>query len=223
MQICKRNFKKSYSQSGEDIIIRRVLRRMHVQRPKYLDIGAHHPIKLNNTYLLYKDGGTGVLIEPNPFLIKALKRKRKRDIILPYGVGTEKIEKVAFYIMSNDYLSTFSKQEADKIANEGRDYIKKEIKVSLITVEEIIQTYLQECPNFVSLDVEGLDYEILKEWDFTNCKPEVFCVETLSYTQTNTEEKRQEIFLLMQQAGYIAYADTYINAIFVNEKKWRAR
>lgn len=219
----KKRYNKSYSQSGEDLIVRRALSRMHIKKPVYIDIGAHHPVKLNNTYLLYKEHGNGLLIEPNPAFIKHLKAKRKRDIILPYGLGATSQDTMDFFIMSNDYLSTFSKEEAENIENEGKNSIVEIIKVPIITVEEVIRTYLKTCPNYISLDTEWLDFEILKSWDFHICQPEVFCVETITYTQSNTEKKRNEIFQFMHKKGYMVYADTYINTIFIDEKKWRNR
>ena len=51
-----KNSKKSYSQTGEDIIIKTALADLGISKPSYLDIGAHHPYYLNNTALFYKQG-----------------------------------------------------------------------------------------------------------------------------------------------------------------------
>src|ERR1700744_4804297 len=56
---------ESYAQNGEDIVVARMLDLLGIPKPRYLDIGAHHPSINNNTYLLYKAGGRGVLVEPN--------------------------------------------------------------------------------------------------------------------------------------------------------------
>jgi hypothetical protein len=57
----------SYSQCGEDLIVRCVFDFMKIPSPTYLDIGAHHPQHLSNTFLFYQQGAHGVNIEPDPF------------------------------------------------------------------------------------------------------------------------------------------------------------
>ena len=66
-------FKKiSYSQLGEDLIIEFVFNGIGINKINYLDIGAHHPIEINNTYLFYLKGSYGVLIEPDPYFVEDL-------------------------------------------------------------------------------------------------------------------------------------------------------
>lgn len=78
-------------------------------------------------------------------------------------------------------------------------------------------------PNFVSLDVEGMDLSILKSWDFEEFRPAVLCVETLTYSKNNDERKISEIIDFLKAKRYKVYADTYINTIFVCEKTWHNR
>ena len=54
-------FKKSYSQFNDDIFIKKFFKNKTVGT--YVDIGCHHPFKLNNTYLLYKKGWNGLNID----------------------------------------------------------------------------------------------------------------------------------------------------------------
>jgi hypothetical protein len=60
--------KVSYSQSGEDVIVDFIFQILKIQKPSYLDVGAHHPSYLSNTYLFYQKGCQGVCIEPDPVL-----------------------------------------------------------------------------------------------------------------------------------------------------------
>ena len=56
---------KTYSQYGEDLILSSAIEYLKIdENISYLDIGANHPMSLSNTYLLYKQGASGVLIEP---------------------------------------------------------------------------------------------------------------------------------------------------------------
>ena len=77
------------------------------------------------------------------------------------------------------------------------------------------------CPNFISIDVEGLDLEIVKSLDFERFRPEVFCIETISFSIDNTEKKLGEIPAFLHSKGYITYADTHINTIFCDAALFR--
>ena len=91
------------------------------------------------------------------------------------------------------------------------------------TVNEIIEHNFEKCPNLISLDIEGMDYLILQNFDFKKYRPEVFCVETLTYAEDKSERKLVEIIELMRINGYFSYADTYVNTIFVDNAAWNNR
>jgi FkbM family methyltransferase len=215
--------KISYSQCGEDLIIDYIFNVLQISRPSYLDIGAYHPIHLSNTYLFYQKGSQGVCVEPDPTLFSQLTATRKRDVCLNVGIGTGKFGIADFYIMSSKVLSTFSKEQADRYQSYGTDKIEKVIQVPLITLNNIIMLHFDRCPNFVSLDVEGLETEILKTFDFSRFRPEIFCVETVTYTEDKTEEKVTDTIDYMVSKGYFVFSDTYINSIFVDQTAWKSR
>jgi FkbM family methyltransferase len=217
--------KTSFAQSGEDIITDFVLCQLHINKPIYLDIGAHHPHYLSNTFYFYEKGYRGINIEPDPFLIEGFKKMRSEDINLNVGVGlNKKKDSVDFFVMSTRTLNTFSKKEAERIASYGNNKIEQVIKVPLVPVNDIIDENCRNgYPNFVSLDVEGLDFEILKSFNFQKYMPEVLCVETLTYSENKSERKLDEIITYVCSKGYFVYADTYINTIFVNCEAWKNR
>lgn len=216
------NQRISYSQCGEDLIIQQLFTVLGIQAVIYLDVGAHHPTYLSNTYLFYEKGGHGVCVEPDPSLFKEFENKRPRDINLNCGVSNTSGE-ANFFIMSTSTLNTFSKAEAERYQSYGNQRIVKTVTIELKTINEVITQYLKKCPNLVSLDVEGLDYLILKDFDFGKYRPEVFCLETLSYTEDKSERKLTEIIDLMHASGYMTYADTYINTVFVDNLAWKNR
>jgi hypothetical protein len=81
----------------------------------------------------------------------------------------------------------------------------------------VIARHFHPCPNLVSLDTEGMDLAILESLDFQKYRPEVFCIETL----TNTEDRKMiEIVEFMLSKGYVVYADTFVNTIFVEQQCW---
>ena len=215
--------KKSYAQCGEDLIIDFLFTNyLKIKKPSYPDIGAHHPSYLSNTYLFYKKGCKGVCIEPDPTLFYQIKKKRPKDICLNIGIGTKQEESTDFYIMSAKALNTCSKKEAERIQNYGNQKIEKVIKIPLVIINKIIEEYFDECPNLISLDIEGLDFEILKSLNFNLYKPEVICAETLTYTEDKSETKIQNIIDLIVSKGYFIYADTFLNTIFVDKHKFNA-
>ena len=71
----------------------------------------------------------------------------------------------------------------------------------------------------LSLDIEGLDLEVLKSLDFEKYPIPVICVETCTYSENHIRPKDKTILEFVMSKGYEVYADTYINTIFVN-KAW---
>jgi FkbM family methyltransferase len=216
--------KISYSQCGEDLIIRFIFEQLQIIHPTYIDIGAHHPFYISNTALFYEKGSRGVNIEPDPVLFKEIKKERSLDVCLNVGIGASIEEAVNFYVMSSSTLNTFSEDEAKRYVEYGNNTIKQIIKLPILTINEIISKYFNnKSPNLISLDVEGMDLIVIKSLDFSSYRPEVICVETLSYTEDKTEEKQKEIIEYIIKQGYILYADTYINSVFVERGKWENR
>lgn len=216
------NSKVSYSQCGEDLIMQHLFKALGIGKVIYLDVGAHHPTYLNNTYVFYESGGHGVCVEPDPSLFEEFRKKRPRDLTLNCGVGVSSGE-ADFFVMSENTLNTFSKAEAERYQSYGTQRITKTIKVEVKTMNNILETNFLNCPNLVSLDIEGMDFPILRSFDFKNYRPEVFCLETLTYSENKSERKLTEIMSLMQANGYLSYADTYINTIFVDTAAWESR
>lgn len=219
----RQDAKVSYAQCGEDLIVDFLMRTMRILKPTYLDIGAHHPSYISNTYLFYNAGCSGVCVEADPTLSEYIKKIRGRDVCLNVGVGVGVEQTSRFYLLSSRTLNTFSLEEATRYETYGGQKIEKIIDVQLLPINKIVSEYFTTCPNFISLDVEGMDYEIIKSFDFAQYRPEVFCIETLTYTEDRTERKLVEIIEHMKAHDYIPYADTYINTIFVDRSAWNRR
>lgn len=206
--------KISYSQCGEDLIIDFILKDKGIDLPTYIDIGASHPYFLNNTAIFYERGSRGINIEPDPELFKAFVKYRKRDINLNIGVG-EKQEERDFYIMSSRGLNTFSKEIAEKYEKEQNYKIIEVKRIKVDTLNNIIKKYFNNnFPDFLSIDCEGLEFEILKSYDFTFNFPKVICVETFNLSHGKIEEKIIDYLL---NNNYRLHSSTFINSIFIKE------
>lgn len=214
-----------YSQLGEDLIVRHIFLQLGIFKPVYIDIGAHHPSFLNNTFLFYRNGASGLNIEPDPFLFKEIAKKRPRDINLNVGVsfnGQE--EKKDFYIMSARSLNTFSKVEAERVQAFGSYSITEVTKVPTVNINNVFKDYFKNGRiDFLTVDVEGLDFEIIKTIDFDLIKPKVICIETLSYAEDKSEQKNQTLIDYITAKNYFVYADTYVNTILVDAAVWAQR
>jgi hypothetical protein len=93
------HYRRTYSQCGEDVIATTVFDMLGIAHPNYLDIGAHHPHFLSNTYLFYRDGSSGVNVEPDPQLHDKFISTRPRDMNLNIGVRPRPGQ-LDLYIMS---------------------------------------------------------------------------------------------------------------------------
>lgn len=210
-------FQPTYAQCGEDIILAHFFRSLKMDKITYLDIGTNDPIKCNNTYLFYKNGSSGVCVEPNPKLYAKIKSKRSRDICLNKGVGLASDNELDFFVLNPHTLSTFCKIDAENLSNNKEANIDSVIKISIIDFNNIIEIYFEnKCPDLVSIDVEGLNEEIVNAIDLSKNRPKAFCLETIKYSNTNHLEKIDSITNKMIFNNYIIYADTYLNTIFID-------
>jgi len=212
---------KTFSQCGEDIIIKFIFNTIGVNCPSYLDIGANHPYYFNNTALFYLDGSSGVNVEPDPFLNEELKRCRYNDINLVLGISDCDSEQ-DFYIMNEKTLNTFSRDIAESVSREGNYFIEKIIKVKTTILSTIVSEYFGNRElDLLNIDAEGVDDLVIKSLDKCQQLPKVICIETMLFSNSGHGIKNISLQKTISSMGYLLYADTYLNSIFVLESLWR--
>jgi FkbM family methyltransferase len=214
--------KLSYAQQGEDLVVQNLLEVLHIKGPiTYLDVGAYDPVFDSNSYVFYKAGGHGVLVEPNPAKIDRLQKVRPRDKTLNVGVGLSAGPTTGDYYViggtSGGLLNTFSKEDAEGVQTKshGAHFIEKVLKLPLLNINTIMQEQLGGAPNFLSIDTEGLDLGILKTMDFERYRPDVICVETL---EVGGDAVSVDILRLLETKNYSARGATFVNTIFVDDR-----
>jgi FkbM family methyltransferase len=213
--------KQSFSQSGEDLIIDFIFTQIGVTKPSYLDIGAHHPFYLSNTALFYQKGCKGINIEPDSELFKRFPIYRKNDVNLNCGIGNKAAE-MCLYVMNEPALNTFSEEEADRLVKEHQFKIVNKITTPIQTVLSIVQQYNNGIyPDLLSIDVEGFDEAIIKSINYSQSPPTVICLETITYSDSGNGIKDNALISYLTDKGYMVYADTNINTIFVLQDKWQ--
>jgi len=151
---------KSYSQEGEDIILRRIFEKQ--KTGFYIDIGAHHPKRFSNTYYFYKKGWRGINIDAMPGNMKLFRKMRPRDINLEIPVSDKKRE-LTYYMFNEPALNSFSKTLSIERDRKEEYKIVDEIKIEILTLAEVLNAYLPSNTriDFLSVDVEGLDFQVL--------------------------------------------------------------
>lgn len=210
----------TYSQSGEDILISFIFDTLQIKTRRYLDIGTNDPIHLNNTYLFYSQGYSGICVEPDPNLFSQIKKLRSRDKIIQAGIGDRK-KKLPFFLMDPHTLNTFSEKEA---ATYQKYYpwssVREVADIKLIPINDVLKKYFKDGIDFLSIDTEGLDQEIIESINFKKYRPLTICVETAVYKNQKTLSKNKKIINFLKRQGYFVYADTFVNSIFVDYDAW---
>ena len=214
---------ESYSQCGEDKIIEFLLSYMGEKNigVSYLDIGCNDYKNLSNSYALYKKGIRGVLIDANPVYLDEIKMYRPEDIVLNCGIGAKNSEKMKFYILNTPGLDSFDLESIEE-AKRQTPWIEivDEIEVPVYTLDEIYKKYFASVPTIVSLDVEGLEMDILKSTNFEKYRPYIFIIETIEYREKiSVTNKRNDIIEFMLRNDYVEYAFTGVNSIFIDKRK----
>jgi hypothetical protein len=205
----------SFAQSGEDLIANFIFHYLQVPKITYLDVGAHDPVAINNTYFFYRRGFRGVLVEPNVEMCKKLRAVRPQDTTLEAGIGVTAAREADYYLMTESAWNTFSKEEAEHMTRVTGGNIKVErvVKMPLLEINEVMAKHFGGAPTFLSIDAEGLHLAILKTMDFKKFRPAVICVETLI---AGTKKYIPEIPAFMSTQNYVVRGSTFVNTIFVD-------
>ncbi|MBI3567763.1 MAG: FkbM family methyltransferase [Gemmatimonadetes bacterium] len=203
--------KTSYAEKAEDLIVADIFWELGLGEVRYLDIGAGDPVDASNTYLFYTRGAQGVLVEPNPVFGPQYAALRPRDKVLAVGVGVTDQREADYHVVEGHWaLNTFDKDVADEHARAGMKV--SVVKMPLVNINEIIARNFTTPPNFLSIDIEGLDLAVLESLDFDRYRPAVICVETL-VVDTQRTDPRIETFL--RSKNYSPRGGSFVNTIFV--------
>lgn len=211
--------KASFSQVGEDKIIAYFFNSIGVKHPSYLEIGTNHPVIGNNTYAFYLTGSKGVLIEPDPSLHSIILSKRKHDKLLTCGIALNEAQNAPFFIFPKKYSgwNTFSTEEVEVRKKMGIN-VETQIFVPLSNINDILKNHFTSTPDFISIDVEGLDEEIIRSLNFERYKPTLLCIETIKNGDSVQVAKQHSLIDFVCSKGYRVYADTFVNTLFVKNE-----
>ena len=206
--------RKTYSEDGEDAVLRAFYEGRPDYRGFYVDIGAYHPVHLSNTHWFYQHGWRGINIDATPDSMKAFRRARRRDVNLETGVSDSHGQLEFLFYGETSTLNRFGNAVSDLPAHEkpGRT-----INVRTQPLNDLLRTHLPEGQHidFISMDVEGFEMTILQSLDFNVYAPDFFLVEELDYVNKDfMSYHASPVYILLRQHGYGVVAKTKRTVIF---------
>lgn len=202
---------KSRSQLRQDLF---VLSECEFKKHKgyFIEFGATNGIDFSNTYLLETlFSWTGILVEPARVWQKGLKANRPNSIIETLCVWKDSNSSLTFNETDNPELSTIDSFSNKDLHSYDRT-VGKRYPVQTISLNDLLVKY--QAPkhiDYLSIDTEGSEYEILKAFNFKEFNIGIITVEH------NYNPQRELIFALLTSYGYIrkyedisAFDDWYI-------------
>ena len=192
--------RKSYSQCAEDLLIDNLLKSSIKSGVKgfYVDVGCHHPKRGSNTYRLYKHGWQGILVDMEEDKVLAAKLARPRDVVIKAAVSDQE-ERVTIH--SPAAFSTNATISKEVYSNDS-DF-KPITSVNTTRLDKIMRE--NNCPqkiDFMSIDVEGNDFNVLKSFSFDEFQPQLICVENHTMQNGYREMLCSDIHILLEQVNY---------------------
>lgn len=206
---------QAFSQEGEDLILRRIYENQ--KNGFFVDIGAHHPKRFSNTYLLYKAGWRGINIDAMPGSMAQFMKYRPADINIEAAISIH-AEELPFYIFNVPAINTFDEMLALR-RQTGNIKIVNKVRIRTKRLDEILDQYLPKgtAIDFLTIDVEGKDLEVLMSNNWNKYRSTYILVESMN-------DDRQEsllsdpVYQYVTSLGYEFFAKT-VNTLFFKDQK----
>lgn len=174
-KIFKRRY--TYSQWGEDLFIKKFF--FNKDHGKYLDIGCFHPVKYSNTALLYNKGWTGTNIDINPISIKLFNLARKGDKNICAAISNRRSQIRVFidhFFSPINSLRTRAMDDTFIYKTGDKNFIFKFKKSLKVNTEPFINLVNKNF-DFLNIDIEGFEFDVLKQINFKKFRPKLIAIE----------------------------------------------
>lgn len=172
-----------FSQEGEDLIVKRLF--PVDMKGFYVDVGAHHPTRFSNTYLLYKQGWRGINIEPQPGVAEMFRSIRPGDINIEVAVGNGSVNSgYAKYVCFEEPAYNSVYYGNDEITNRMKSEIVDVRRIEVRSLDDILFDYSDEFTsiNLLCIDVEGLEMQVLNGFSIEKYMPDIVVVEVRGFS-----------------------------------------
>lgn len=208
-------FLESYSQEGEDLVLNRLFG--DKTTGFYVDVGAHHPKRFSNTFFFYQRGWRGINIDAMPNSMTIFNQERPFDINLEIAIMGEQ-GLATYYQFNEPALNGFS--ESISLGRDGlRDYkIINRTTISGMPLSDVLGKNMPSNTSidFLTIDVEGLDFDVLKSNDWNRFRPKVILIEILASNLDSLLSDPISTYLLGMD--YRLYAKTLNTVFFVSDE-----
>ena len=212
-------FKKSfYSQDGEDAVLAAFYEEKPEYKGFYVDIGALHPYRFSNTQYFYEKGWRGINIDATPNSMAKFNQARPDDINVEAGISKDK-KTLLYYCFKEPALNSFDKKLSEERERSGWGLIEKK-KIRTMSINDFLNKYLPENKkiDFMNIDIEGLDFEVLKSLDWSKYWPDFILIEDLEMVSRNiVDYGGRDIYKFLKSKSYIIVAKTMRTLIFKNK------
>lgn len=209
-------YKPSYAQHGEDVLLLNLFQDvLGIKKTSYIDIGAHHPFEISNTAIFYANGCNGCNIEANPVLFKNFQVYRPHDINICCGVSDITGEMPFYMIDETSGRNSFDKTLLEKYIKKEPEHAIQEVKtIPCRTLNDIFEKELKnKIPDYMSIDIEGLEYRVLKTFNLEKYAPKII---TLEINRDNIS-MTSSILELLEKSNYFLYLKIHSNYTFVQK------
>jgi FkbM family methyltransferase len=195
-----------------------ILRRIFEFNPVgfYVDVGAHHPFRFSNTFYFYKKGWNGINIDAMPESMKLFDRFRPRDINLEIPIN-DIDQSLTYYSFNEPALNSFSEDISRERNGVNGYFIEKKIEMKTSKLSKVLSEYLPvgKKIDFLSIDAEGFDLNVLKSNDWLKYRPKCILIEAQGIFLSEVLNEETSIYL--QKQNYQIIAKT-LHSIFFMEK-----
>lgn len=189
----------SYAQNAEDVVLARALQ-PNLHPGFFIDVGAGHPDIDSVTRAFSVRGWTGINIEPLPEEFALITEARVDDINLNIAIGTVAGTARLFAGPPESRgLSTMNQEFADGYLDKGKAF--EPIAVEVRTLAAVVEEHAQRTVDFLKVDVEGFELDVLASADWAIFRPRVIVVEAT--LPESTEPSHQEWEPMLLEAGYV--------------------
>jgi len=197
------------SQFNEDLKILKIFKKKGL----YVDIGCYHPVKYNNTYRMFKLGWKGMNIDLNPLSIELFNVARPTDLNICAAVSNKKVGNLYF----DHELSPQNTLEKNHVVFYEKTFgtkIKKLKKIKTRKLSDIFNKNRIHKVDFLNIDVEGHELNILKSINLKKFDIKVICIEILKHNLKAIIESKRVIRHLNKN-GFKFKFSVGINFIFI--------
>ena len=184
-----------YSGAGEDISIRKLFPGDF--RGLFVDVGCYHPIKYNHTWALYKKGWRGINIDIDDIKIELFNMVRREDVNIACAVSDK--PGIVKYYRAGLFSQINSLQKSETAVMEG--YVIGEVECKTLTSLIDDTRYKDEKIDFLNVDAEGHDFEVLNSLDFNRYKPSLIAVEIHERTLDRVQDSK--LYKLLRDQQYV--------------------